>query len=89
VGPGGPRVLHYDVTHKEPARPKQKIFFRVQTRRLAASFDASTRSVTRTGAEIFPGKPRAFGRFFSDQGQTIADPITSLCTEEEQYHVFT
>jgi len=38
------------------AFPKQKIFFRVQTRRLAASFDASTRSVARTGAEIFPRK---------------------------------
>jgi len=31
----------------------KKKFFRVQTRRLAASFDTSTRSVTRTGAEIF------------------------------------
>jgi len=28
----------------------------VQSRRLAVSFDASTRSVTRTGAEIFPHK---------------------------------
>jgi len=30
--------------------------FRVQTRRFAASFDASTRSVTRIGMEIFPCK---------------------------------
>jgi len=28
----------------------------VQTRRLAVSFDASTRSVTQTGAEILPRK---------------------------------
>ena len=33
--------------------PQAKIFFRVQTRRLAAFFDASTRSVTRTGADKF------------------------------------
>jgi len=46
----------YDVTHKKPAPPKQKIFFRVETTRLAVSFDTSTRSVTRTGAEIFPRK---------------------------------
>jgi len=33
-----------------------KKIFLVQTRRLAESFDASTRSVTRTGVEIFPHK---------------------------------
>ena len=33
--------------------PNQKFIFRVQTTRLAPSFDASTRSVTHTGAEIF------------------------------------
>jgi len=36
----------------------------VQTKRLAASFDASTSSVTRTGAEIFLCKAIAFSRFF-------------------------
>jgi len=46
----------YNVTDKKPAPPKQKIFFRVQTTRLFASFDALTRSVTGTGAEIFPCK---------------------------------
>jgi len=56
VGQGGLKSSTYDATHKKPALPKQKFFFRVQTRRLAASFDASTRSVTRTGAEIFPCK---------------------------------
>ena len=34
--------------------PQQKFFFRVQTIRLAASFDTLARSVTRTGLEIFP-----------------------------------
>jgi len=38
------------------APPSQQIFFQVQTTRLATSFDTSTRSVTRTGAEIFPRK---------------------------------
>jgi len=42
----------YDVTHKNP-HPQAKNFFRVQTTRLAASFDTSTRCVTCTGAEIF------------------------------------
>ena len=46
----------YDVTHKKNRTTKQKIVFRVQTRRLAASFDASSRYVTCTGAEILPRK---------------------------------
>jgi len=46
----------YDVTHKKTHIPQPKIFFLVQTKRLAASFDTSTRSVTRTGAEKFPRK---------------------------------
>jgi len=37
-------------------QPQPKNFFRVQTGRLVTSFDASTRSVTRTGVEIFPRK---------------------------------
>jgi len=45
----------YDVTHNKPTSTT-KTFFQVQTRRLAASFDTSTRSVTRTGAEVFPRK---------------------------------
>ena len=35
---------------------EQKIFFRVQTRRLAASFETFTRSVEQTGPEKFPHK---------------------------------
>jgi len=46
----------YDVTHKKHTPPNKKIFFRVQTTSLATSFDTSTRSVTHTGAEIFPHK---------------------------------
>jgi len=36
---------------------------RVQTRRLAASFDASTRSVALTGAEKFPRKVTCVSAF--------------------------
>jgi len=50
---------------KKTTSPKQKIFFQVRTRRFAASFDASTRSVTRTGVEIYScAKPCAFRHFF-------------------------
>ena len=45
----------YDITAKNAATPKQN-FFRVQSTRRAAYFDASTRSVTCTGAEKFPRK---------------------------------
>jgi len=45
----------YDVTHQKKRIPNKK-FFRVQSTRLAASFDTSTRSVTRTGAEIITRK---------------------------------
>ena len=56
VGQGGLKVLHFWRHSQKTRTPKQKIFFRVQTRRLAVSFDASTRSVTQTGAEILPRK---------------------------------
>jgi len=46
----------YDITNQKPASPKQKNFFRVHTTRLTVSFDTSIRSVTQTGAEIFPCK---------------------------------
>jgi len=57
-GPGevGPKVLHLWRHSQQTRTPNQKNFFRVQTTRLAASFDTSTRSVTRTRAEIFPCK---------------------------------
>jgi len=56
VGQGGLKVLYLWRHSQKTATPKQKIFFWVQTRTLAVSFDTSTRSVTRTGAEIFPCK---------------------------------
>jgi len=59
VGQGGLKVSTYDVTHKKPAPPSKKIFLSAEfflSARLAASFDALTRSVTRTGVEIFPCK---------------------------------
>jgi len=46
----------YDVTHKKTAPQSKKFFFRVQTRRLAASFKTFTRSVEHTGLEKFPHK---------------------------------
>jgi len=49
---------------KNPNPPGKKIFFRVQTRRLAASFDASTRSVTWTGAEILVQSHKHLGVIF-------------------------
>ena len=52
----------YDVTHKKPALPKKKNFFRVQTRRLTASSDALTRS--QTGAETFPRRATCVQVFF-------------------------
>ena len=58
------KSFSYDVTHKKSATCNQNTFFQVQTRRLAASFDASTRSVTRTGAEKFPFKAMCVPVFF-------------------------
>ena len=49
---------------RNPYSPTKKIFFLVQTTRLAASFDTSTRSVTRRGAEIFPCKATCDPAFF-------------------------
>ena len=46
----------YDVTHKKTAPAKQKNFYRVKTRILAASFETFTRSVEHTGPEKFPHK---------------------------------
>ena len=56
VGQGGLKVLHLWRHSQKTHTLKQKIFFRGQTRRLAVSFDALTRSITWTGAEIFPRK---------------------------------
>jgi len=64
VGQGGLKVFHLWRHSQKNYTPQAKNFFWVQTRRLAASFDASTRFVTCTGAEIFLHKPRAFKHFF-------------------------
>jgi len=45
----------------------------VQTRRLAMSFDASTRSITRTAAEKFPCKVTCISAFFVENPQKQAD----------------
>jgi len=55
-GEGGQKVFHLWRHSKQIRNPQLKNLFRVQTTRLAACFDTSTRSVTRTGAEIFPRK---------------------------------
>jgi len=57
-GPGevGQKVHHLWRHSQKKHTPNQKNLFRVQTTRLAASFDTSTRSVTLTGTEIFPRK---------------------------------
>ena len=53
---GGQKVLHLWHHSQKICIPQPKNFFWVQTTRLASSFDGLTRSVTRTGAEIFPCK---------------------------------
>jgi len=56
LGKVGQEVLNLWHHSKETHNPQPKNFFQVQTTRLVASFDTSTRSVTHTGAEIFPCK---------------------------------
>jgi len=46
----------YDVTHKKTHSPQAKIFFQMQTRRFATSFETFIGSVERTGPEKFPRK---------------------------------
>ena len=60
--------------------PPSKNFFRVQTRRLAVSFDASTRSVTRTGVEIFPHKATCIYVFFFGKSPKAAGRQRVKCT---------
>jgi len=79
VGQGGLKVLLLDVTHRQPAPPKQKFFFRVQTR-LAAFFDSLTGSVEHT----------AFRRFFSENPRILADAKElSLCDQWKLVECFT
>jgi len=54
VGQGGLKVLHLWRHSQKTRTPQPKNFFQVQTIRLTASFDTSTRSLTRTGVDIFP-----------------------------------
>ena len=46
----------YDVTHKKFIPPKQKIYFRVQTRRLPASFAPLKSSLPLQAPELRTGK---------------------------------
>jgi len=43
----------YDVTHKKSATPNQKIFFRVQTRRLADPFERLNSSLAQSAEELW------------------------------------
>jgi len=52
--PKSPPLMASLTKNSQP--PKQKIFFRVQTRRLAASLETFTGSVEHTGPEKFPRK---------------------------------
>jgi len=42
----------YDVTHRQPAPPKQKIFFRVQSTRLADPFEPLNSSLAQWAEEL-------------------------------------
>jgi len=53
VGQGGLKVLHLWRNWEKNPPTKQKIFFRVQATRLAASFEPLTGSVALTGPEEF------------------------------------
>jgi len=53
VGQGGLKVLHLWCHWQRTCNPQAKNFFRVQTRRLAASFDTFTGSVEHTVPEKF------------------------------------
>ena len=52
---------------KKPHPPSKKIFCRVQTRRLAVSYDASTRSVTSTRTEISQSDAKMLTKIFGCQ----------------------
>ena len=51
--------------------PQPKNFFRVETRRLAASLDALSRSVALTEREKFPHKATCVSVFFSENPQKM------------------
>jgi len=57
-------VLHLWRHSQKKRTPKAKIFFRVQTRRLAASFETFTGSVEHTGLEKFSRKATCVQAFF-------------------------
>ena len=56
VGQGSQKVFTFWRHWQKTCTPKQKVFFRVRTTRLATSFHTLTTSVTHAGAEIFPLK---------------------------------
>jgi len=47
-----PKLLTYDVTHKKSAPPKQKIFFQVQSTRLADPFELLNSSLAQSAEEL-------------------------------------
>jgi len=42
------KLLHLDITHKKSETPSQKIFFQVQTRRLADTFECLNSSLAQS-----------------------------------------
>jgi len=56
VGQDGIKVFHLWRHSQKTRNPQAKIFFQVQTRRLAASFETFTGSEEHTGPEKFPRK---------------------------------
>jgi len=48
-----PKLLHLYVTHIKSATPDQKIFFQVQTRRLADPFEPLNSSLAQSAEELW------------------------------------
>jgi len=74
VGQDGLKVIHVWHHSQKIRTPQPKNFFRVQTRRLNAFFDALTRSVALTDREKFSRKATSVSVFFfrkSKSGRTL------------------
>jgi len=74
----------YDVTHQKPTLPNPKKFFRVQTTRLAESFELLTWSVVLTGLEKFLSKATCDPAVFS-QAAWINPGVKVLTLWERAY----
>jgi len=68
----GPKSSLLMMSLTKNMQPQPKNFFRVQTRRLAVSFDASTRSVALTEQEKFPRKAMCVSVFFFQKSPKAA-----------------